>query len=186
MLPISLPQKAISYQIEEEIATNPRVDRVVIAARWSLYFEKQTDWSASGISLRETQGRDEALKKLDAFLKRLQSADKKTTLVLRMPTGGELDPKNHIQRTMRGVSYCENPALTKAAVIEREGVINSEIAFIGRKNGAIVIDPLDYLCTNGICINEDAAGVPIRYDEGHLRPGYVREQVKFLDQTVAP
>jgi peptidoglycan/LPS O-acetylase OafA/YrhL len=171
---------------DDELATNPRVDRVVIAARWSMYFEKYTDWSASGVSLREAQGREEALQKLDGFLNKLRAAGKQITLVLTIPTGGEFDPKNHIMRTMRGISYFETPSITKAAFLQKEGRINSEIASIGRKNGALVIDPVDNLCYDGICIADDGNGISIRNDGGHLRPGYVQEHVKYLDQTVAP
>ena len=49
------------------------------------------------------------------------------------------------------------------------------------------MDPLDYLSDeSGECISADYEGFPIRYDEGHLRPGYVRDQVKYLDFTVLP
>jgi len=60
------------------------------------------------------------------------------------------------------------------------------IASVAKQNGAEVIDPMDYLCTNGVCIAEDMDGIPIRYDDGHLRPGYVRDHVKYLDFTVEP
>jgi len=53
-------------------------------------------------------------------------------------------------------------------------------------NGAELIDPMDYLCTNGVCIAEDDNGVPIHFDDGHLCSGYVRENVKYLDRTVEP
>jgi hypothetical protein len=89
-------------------------------------------------------------------------------------------------RTMRGISYFETPSITKAAFLQKEGRINSEIASIGRKNGALVIDPVDNLCYDGICIADDGNGISIRNDGGHLRPGYVQEHVKYLDQTVAP
>ena len=75
--------------------------------------------------------------------------------------------------------------LTKESFLKEHGSLLAEIAAVARKNGAEVIDPLDYLCTNGICIAEDEKGVPIRFDDGHLCPGYVRDHVKYLDQTVA-
>jgi hypothetical protein len=45
---------------------------------------------------------------------------------------------------------------------------------------------MDYLCTNGICIGKDGEGIPIRYDDGHLRIGYVKDNVLYLDETVSP
>ena len=56
---------------------------------------------------------------------------------------------------------------------------------LGRKNHVEVIDPMEVLCVNGICIAEDENG-PNHYDANHLRPSFVRYKVKYLDQTVAP
>jgi hypothetical protein len=123
---------------------------------------------------------------LDELLKKIAKHGKKIFLVLNIPTGSELDPKGIYQRNFIGSTESRKKILTKEFFVKENGALLSEIALTARKNGAEVIDPLDYLCTNGICIAEDENGIPIRFDEGHLRPGYVRDHVKYLDHTVEP
>jgi len=64
-------------------------------------------------------------------------------------------------------------------------MILSKIARVAGENGARVIDPADFLCPDGVCLNETSEG-PIRYHLSHLRPGFVRDHVTYLDQTVSP
>ena len=50
--------------------------------------------------------------------------------------------------------------------------------------GAVTIDPMQFLCENGLCIVNNQNG-PIRIDGYHLRPSYVRYNVTYLDDLVA-
>ena len=136
--------------------------------------------------LDSDEGKKKALSKLDSFVKSIINQGKKVYLVLNIPTGLELDPKGIYPRNFRGSGESKQKILTKDSFLNENGALLSEIASVARRNGAKVIDPLDYLCTNGVCIAEDENGIPIRFDDGHLRPGYVREHVKYLDETVAP
>jgi hypothetical protein len=171
---------------KKELETNNKIDRVVIASRWCTYFGVTSRWKTDGISLATFAGKQKALDELDALLGTLVKQGKKVFLVLSIPTGSELDPKGIYPRNFMGFQESRERILTKETFLKKNGELLSEIASIGRQNGAEVIDPIDYLCTNGICIAEDELGIPIRFDDGHLRPGYVRERVKYLDGTVAP
>ena len=171
---------------KKELKTNNKIDRVVISSRWCTYFGKTSSWKTDGISLATLTGKQKALDELDTLLGTLFKQGKKVFLVLSIPTGSELDPKGIYPRNFLGYKEPKGRTLTKDAFLKKNGELLSEIASIGRQNGAEVIDPIDYLCTNGICITEDERGIPIRFDDGHLRPGYVRERVKYLDGTVAP
>jgi hypothetical protein len=170
----------------QEIECNPKVDRVVIASRWCTYFGKNSRWKTDGISLETPAGKEKAMGELDTLIKNIVKHGKKVFLVLNIPTGSELDPKKMYPRNFIGSMDSRKKVLTKESFLKEHGSLLAEIAAVARKNGAEVIDPLDYLCTNGICIAEDEKGVPIRFDDGHLCPGYVRDHVKYLDQTVAP
>jgi len=169
-----------------ELESNPKVDRVVIASRWCTYFVKNSRWKTDGMSLGVPSGQQKAMEELDCLIKNIAKHDKKIFLVLNIPTGSELDPKKMYPRNFVGSMDSRKKVLTKESFLRENGTLLANIAAVARKNGAEVIDPLDYLCTNGICIAEDEKGVPIRFDEGHLRPGYVREHVKYLDHTVEP
>jgi hypothetical protein len=170
----------------KELEANPKINRVVIASRWCSYFSKNTKWKTNGASLETSAGKLEAMQELDACLRSIQHHGGRIFLVLTIPTGSVLDPKGIYPRNFKGTNSSKKKIMTKEEFLKGSGEILSEIAAVGRKNGAEVIDPLDYLCTNGVCIAEDENGIPIRFDDGHLRPGYVREHVKYLDRTVEP
>jgi hypothetical protein len=163
-----------------------RIDRVVIAARWTVYFEEGANYSINGTPLSKKRGHEEALKQFDSLLATVQKKEKKLYVVLSIPSGEQLDPKRLCARSFFGGYKLSGKRLSRSVYFKKYGALLNEIEAIARKNEAIVINPLDYLCTNGLCIAVDDDGVPIRYDEGHLRPGYVREHVKYLDETVAP
>jgi hypothetical protein len=184
----NLESKDVFDAVDQQIAENKNINKVVIASSWCSYFSGTSQWKIRGNSFGSIQGQKMALEQLDAFIKKMKAKGTEVTLVLSIPIGHELDPKSSFIRSFCGIRTSKEVPLSKKQFLDKNGNASllAQIKSVGLKNGAIVIDPLDYLCTNGICITEDAAGVPIRYDEGHLRPGYVREEVKYLDQTVAP
>ena len=170
----------------ELLNRDSRIDRVVIAARWTFYFDKGANYSINGIPLSGKKGHDEAIKHFDKLLAEVQKKEKEVSVVLSVPSGDALDPKRRCTRSFLGGYKISKKKLSRAEFLNENGALLGDIAAIAKKNGAQVIDPMDYLCTNGVCIAEDENGIPIRFDDGHLRPGYVREHVKYLDETVAP
>ena len=171
-------------EFRETADSNPQVDRVVIAARWGYYFQRGSGWKIDGISLEDEPARRTGLEKLDSLIADLVTQGKKVTLVAAVPVGKYLDPKNMCPRGFNG-GYSKKPrAFTREEFLKENPIIKDIIA-IGKRNNVEVIDPLDTLCITGVCVAENGDG-PIHYDEGHLRPGYVREHVKYLDGTVAP
>jgi hypothetical protein len=173
-------------EIREYILSDPRIDRIVISARWCNYFSKPSRWKTDGVVLDTPEGEEQALSQLAFLIHQLSLQGRRVYLVLNIPTGLELDPKGFYPRNFIGKIDPKKKILTKENFLKENGAVLDEIASIARRAGAEVIDPMDYLCTNGICIAEDEKGVPIRFDEGHLRPGYVREHVKYLDRTIVP
>jgi hypothetical protein len=128
-----------------------------------------------------------ALEEFSSAIRELVARGKEVIVVLSIPTAPQLDPKSVYFRTFRGVSGAREQAYGKQAFLNEHGEVLKRLAEVAAKAGARVVDPLDFLCDeHGFCIAEDGEGIPIRYDEGHLRPGYVREQVKYLDFTVEP
>ena len=125
------------------------------------------------------------LKELESMLQKLHGRNIRVTLLLSVPSGDELDPRNELKRSLTRISLKKLPALTIANFLDRVGWTRGRLAEIGRDAGAEVIDPLTSLSTNGICISENKDG-PIRYNDCHLRPAFVKEHIKYLDATVAP
>ena len=172
--------------VEAELLGDRRIDRVVIAARWCNYFSQPSRWRCHGCFLDTRDGREKALSELDSFLRNISVQGRKVYVILNIPTGSELDPKGFYPRRFTGNVDPRKKILTKEAFLQENGMLLGAIREIAQKTGAEVIDPMDYLCTNGICIAEDEDGMPIRFDDGHLRAGYVKDHIKYLDQIIQP
>ena len=171
-------------QFRRTLDQDPRIDRVVIAARWGLYFMRDASWKIDGVSMADDSAKKKALSELDGLITEIVAKGKSVTLVSAMPTSNELDPKRMCPRGFDGSYARKNKILTQKDFM-KENAILEEIMALGRKSHVEVIDPMEVLCVNGICIAEDENG-PNHYDANHLRPSFVRDKVKYLDQTVAP
>lgn len=165
--------------------TYPKIDRVVIAALWNGYFIDDSKFSCNGTSLGQKAGRQAAFDKLAEMIRTQVSSGKKVTFLLVPPNGPELDPRLSYGRDFLGRSVLLAKNLTTRDFQQRHQELLTELKKIAELNGAEVIDPVDYLSINGICIRENSNG-PIRYDGCHLRPSFVREHVKYLDSSVSP
>ena len=171
---------------EGQIGKDPRIDRVVIAALWPLYFKNNNNPNTmDGVPMTETKAQERALQALGELIGRNVALGKKVTLVLGIPTGSELDPRFAIERSFFVVSSRKPSPLKKEAFQKATLSITEKIKTTALSHGAEVIAPVDFLTVNGVCIFENEEG-PIRYNGSHLRPGYVREYLKYLDGTVAP
>jgi peptidoglycan/LPS O-acetylase OafA/YrhL len=172
----------IINEIRKTISNDSRIDRVVIAARWLLYFRYKggDGYEFNGKSVGDPSVQKDCFLELGKEIKDLVKKGKAVYIVLTIPTGEELDPIKIAHAKNTNILY------KNEFIMKNQNILNP-LKRIAIESGATVIDPMDYLCDEkGVCIAEDAKGVPIRYDEGHLRPGYVREQVKYLDFTVEP
>jgi hypothetical protein len=164
----------------------PEIDRVVIAARWNLYFDAGTKWSIRGKSLKEPEGRRLAMESFATFLRTMHAGGKQVIVVLNIPTGWNLHPKSIFERTYTGPRIRSQTDYPLVDFLQGNGSFLREIQAVALQERATVVDPVQFLSANGLCLFKDEDGIPIRYDADHLRPGYVREQVKYLDFTVEP
>lgn len=170
------------------LASEPRIDRVVIAACWPFYFEPERDYAIQGTPLHDAAGAERAAAAFDGLLAELKASGRNVTLVLTSPMGSELEPAAMLVRDLRGRIARRHPALEVGDLRARFGPhARSFLAAIeaaARRHGMRIVDPLDHLVVDGVCI-ADAGGIPIRYDMSHLRPGYVGGSVTYLDETMA-
>ncbi len=180
-------------EFDRVMSTNKAVDRVVIAALWQARLNKTSaTWanqnSFDGASLGEATGKRKALDALGRMISQLVASGKKVTVVMAVPSGEQLDPSHMYPRSSR--SFLAGRAATAAVLFEKRfygsyGPLLDELAAATQNAGADVIDPKKWLVADGICISEDEDG-PIRHDSSHLRAGYVRKKVRYLDATVVP
>jgi hypothetical protein len=172
--------------LDRYLSEDKAIDRLVIASKWGVYFTRRYyDWRYRGQPLSSTEGKDAALREFDHELKLLKSRVPDVTVVMESPYGERLNPHQCITRGFTGATPGVPEFLEKEFLAEY-GVVLGEIRSIAQANGVGIIEPRNELCRDGKCLVVDSEGVPIRYDGGHLRPGYVREHVKYLDFTVEP
>ena len=170
---------------QDVIANYPQIDRVVISALWTFYFTPESKYFFNGKSLSNKEVRTAVLQEFGKMIGGLSANGKKVTVVLSIPVGRELEPRRLYRRHFFSPSEEKGLVLTKEKFLKEYGPLLDQIVSVAMANGASVINPVDYLCKDGICIVEDENG-PIHYDFGHLRSSYVRDKVKYLDATMAP
>jgi len=168
-----------------EFAHRPDVDTVVIGAVWYAYFSSVDDWKHYGERAPLRPQTDRALDFLRKTATALVSAGKRVYIILQMPVGIKLDPRDMIRRTLLPPGFTvEVRPLTKAEVLQAVTPINTKLRVVAKQAGASVIDPVEWLCEATLCPVVSADGEPIYRDSNHLRPSYVRDHVKYLDQTM--
>jgi peptidoglycan/LPS O-acetylase OafA/YrhL len=181
------PECAKYFEIYNKTTTNDkRIDRVVISALWGIYLMRGSGNTILGLQTDDHGALTKLSEALGEMIKKLTDKDIKVYVVLGANGEKLLDPKNIIKRGFLGSHLISPPIISSKEYLQNNHDLIAMITKTAQKNGAKIIDPLDYLCSGGAWKFSDEEGVPIRIDVGHLRPGYVREHVKYLDETVAP
>lgn len=176
------------------LALGNEIDTVVIGACWWCYFVQwiKPDDDSHDEYFFDHAGREELLKggngvelALDSFshlIQLLTSHKKRIVLVLNTPAGDALHPKNLFSGSRFGQIRYEEAAGIARSDFERDyGPIKDRLTAMASHSGATVIDPLDFLCSEGVCSALMPDGTPIYRDDTHLRASYVRNHVRFLD-----
>lgn len=170
-----------------QMLVNPEIDTVVIAASWWSYFKPATDASnhryedqLMGIG---SAGADKAIASLQSMIRSLKDAKKIVYLILTMPQGKAVDPKSLLDRGLFTTEVHDKP-IELASMLEQNFGIQQFVADAAAQAGAIVIDPLDFMCKDGLCPVVTLDGDPIFKDTSHIRPSYVRQHAIFIDQTI--
>ena len=170
--------------MNELLDEDRRIDRVVMAARWGIYFKQKSGYYIGGECIGNSAAKRQALSLMGEMIRELAAKNIHVTVVLGTPTGEKLAPQNMLVRHLNGKIEKRIEAQTQVEW-SSTAKLSDGLSETAISNGADVIDPVDYLCADGICISENEQG-PIRYDKSHLRPGYIREHLSYLDATVEP
>jgi peptidoglycan/LPS O-acetylase OafA/YrhL len=160
------------------------IENVVIGAHWNQYL-----LNGKNLYKKIEHGNDSyyaALSNLSSFIIELINQKKKVFLVLNIPTGKELDPKYIVYRQIEhfpNIFKIRDGGIDRESFANRYGMIQLDLIRLADQAGAVLINPIDYLC-NERCDSLDKSGAPIYKDSTHLRPTFVRKHANFIDQTV--
>ena len=150
------------------------IDTVVIGAQWSRY---QT--------LMDPDKSDEAFLTLQSVVSKFINMGPRVYLILPMPTGNEFDPHHLVNRSVRDFGFqIVQKKVERRKIMAALQPVAWRLQKIANATGAMTIDPVEYLCHDGGCATLADDGMPIYSDDHHLRPGYVREHITFLDSIV--
>jgi hypothetical protein len=164
-------------------ATDPRVDTVVIGGFWEAYFNTGRVGEAGVRPLIELQSETER-QVLDAFgamVRRLREAGKRVFVIRTSPTDYRFDPRYLVSRLTgerRSVPVPVGPWLAQI------GPLLDRLSAVATAAGAVVLDPVPWVCDVDACPVVGPDGEPTHTDRGHMRPWFIIARAMFLDQVL--
>jgi peptidoglycan/LPS O-acetylase OafA/YrhL len=125
------------------------------------------------------------------FAAKLRSiaARKAVYLILNVPSGESLAPSSMFSGSRLG-ELTTKPLTSvhfdfaRFTADYRE--INRLLSDAAVASGAIVIDPIPYLCPGRVCPVLNGNGTPLYLDSGHMTRSYVKNAATYIDQTLVP
>ena len=186
---------AIAPPYLDDIASDKTVSAVVLSNFWALrYRSDKVNYAirCCGEGLMQTVGKTPAPitleqmaasdAELENMVKSLIGAGKRVYVILDNPFGAELAPRSLVRRSLfHGIKIAVGTPLSKKAALERAEPIRSRVQDIAQKAGAEVIDPIEYLCAQGICPILSDDGTPTYLDYDHLSLEALLHDVRYLD-----
>jgi hypothetical protein len=113
----------------------------------------------------------------------LVAAGKHVYIIMSNPTVQRHIPGSNIPKRLGGfVVNSTIPEISKQEFLEETWWVSAQLRRIGERTGATLIDPVDYLCDDTKCRTMTAEGMPMYKDADHLRAGYVRDSVGWIDE----
>jgi peptidoglycan/LPS O-acetylase OafA/YrhL len=177
-------QSALNY------SRSPVVDRIVIGGSWYSYFaarhNSRHNYGEDASLTPWKPGSEYGLNDLQRTLTELARDGKQVYLILSHPTGLMFDPHQMIKRRLLAPAFAlqVQELVPRTQISNADGIIAARLRHIATEAGAQVIDPTDFFCEKHTCRAVTPTGEPMYRDGGHLRPSYVRENVRFLDAIV--
>ncbi len=172
-----------------QLASDPRVDTIVLAADWNIYFGPASLFSfvedGHALSLATPAGRERSRTALGDLLAGLKAGGRTIYLVQDNPTAHELDPLYIYQRGfLTGGFRIRSAGPAEAVALAGLAPSRGALAALAAARGFTLIDPLPFLLKDGRFPALSERGEPIYKDDNHLRTTAARELIRYLDVTV--
>jgi peptidoglycan/LPS O-acetylase OafA/YrhL len=171
-----------------QYSRNDDIDTVVFAASWAGYFSPHSQFYFQNGEkyplATSATGREKALASLENWIIDLRAQGKRVYLVLNIPNDARLDPHRLLRRGLLGGIKIATESAPRQDIEQVVKPVNDLLRTLAREQNVIVVDPLDSVCTAKICPAVTAEGIPLYKDSRHLSAAYVREYVRFLDETL--
>ena len=154
----------------------------VIGAFWESYFKTGRVGEAAVRPLIRINSKtaDDVMSEFGAMLRSLRSSGKRYLSADRSH-GPAFDPRFLVSRVTG--KRIDTP-VPVAPWRQQVGAILDRISATATSAGAVVLDPVPFVCDDGMCPVIGPEGEPTHADRGHMRPWYVIQRATFLDQTL--
>lgn len=176
-----------------DLANQGDVDTVVIGAAWYGYFKNNytellVESNGQRYAFPEKVAMEKAYQSLQASVALLRKHGKRVYIIMQPPSGGAFDPRN-MYAGSRFESIHPLPRIADVAVekfVRESAAPRDRLRAIAEQTGALLIDPLQYLCSKDTCPVLDPQGNPLYTDPIHMRPAYARRVATYLAPTLLP
>lgn len=180
-----------------KLAFSKEIDTVVIGGCWYCYFVDALKHDSAYDYYFKKDGQKEyfkngrapqlAMKSFSEMMQKL-SAQKKVFLILNAPAGPTMDPMCLAKgsRLSPRLQFDTPPGVQFVEFEKSFGSTRTALKNIALASGATVIDPLAFLCKDGLCPAVTTDGLPIYKDALHIRATYVENSIDYLDETIKP
>lgn len=176
-----------------DLANQDDVDTVVIGAAWYGYFKNNyaellVESNGQRYAFPAEVAMEKAYQSLQASVALLKKHGKRVYIIMQPPSGGAFDPRN-MYAGSRFESIYPLPRIAEVAVekfVRESAAPRERLRAIAEQNGALLIDPLHYLCSENTCPVLDPQGNPLYTDPIHMRPAYARRVATYLAPTLLP
>lgn len=170
-----------------KLAKNDHIDTIVVSALWFGYFRPDLfNTENPNLKLEPLEDIVSMQNSLKTIFKSVTRPGRKIYLVLSIPRGYQVNPKSYIKRGLFEMQVLSSPIapLNQTEFIAKHKEAYALIKNIAKEFNILVIDPLNFLCENNQCSAFDLDGKAKYADETHLRPSYVRRNVRYIDRTI--
>ena len=171
-----------------------RIKTVVIGGAWENYFlgsrNSKTDplLYAAGDPDRQPITIDSpqaelVFARLAETMKALRAAGKKVFVLLNNPTGREYSPSRRYPDRITMAMPRFDTFIKRRDLEAFAEQVTQRVGAAARQAGALVINPLDFLCDSSQCPTVSPDGAPLYKDTNHLRAGFARESATYIDEV---
>lgn len=167
-----------------QTASGGRYHTLVIGGAWAWYLLSGDYYLTEGQSrlpLASAEGRQIALARLEASIRHLVQRGTRVYLVLDNPQSAAQSPFDIRSRRTAGPDFAPNRMVR---IPPEQIALNIEMARIGDRAGAHVINPFAFLCRGDMCRATDRDSMPIYKDLGHFNPDWAVQRAKFIDPVI--
>ena len=169
-----------------DLVRREKVQSVVLGAAWAVYGDEgmQIEREGSRLPLNTKEGMDAFYANLEDYVRLLQDEGAKVYLVLGVPFHERFNPREMVTRNLTGFRIAPDveKAIPTAGLQAVHATADAKLRTVAEHTGATLLDPFPDICGSGDgCLPFFGAGEPKFSDKMHLRPIFVREQLRFLD-----